>query len=70
MSHATAEPSPPHPQREAFILRLWRAPDGGPWRCHLIHVETGQRLPCQEVAEVSQRIEAWLTLTEERAGLR
>jgi hypothetical protein len=60
----------PAPQRESFILRLWRSPGESEWRCHLIYVETGQHLPCNRLDEVRERIECWLKRVERGKGLR
>lgn len=47
-------------QREAFVVRVWRSPADGGWRCRLIHVETGHHLPCDYPGQVGERIESWL----------
>jgi hypothetical protein len=77
MSHLPSDPlSTPHAdpmpasQRASFILRLSRSPGDGGWRCHLIYVETGQRLPCTHLGEVGDQIEAWLQEVERGKGLR
>jgi hypothetical protein len=58
------------PQREAFVVRVWRSPAEGGWRCRLIHVETGHHLPCDHPREVGERIEAWLVGVDRGKGLR
>lgn len=70
-SRSTPQSDPrPALQREAFILRLWRAPVDETWRCHLIHVETGRRLACDHLGEVEGRILEWLQRGEWGKGLR
>lgn len=65
MSHEPPNAHPP-PQREAFIVRTWRAADastsvdGESWRCHLIHVGTGRHLPCDQLDHLAQVIGRWL----------
>ena len=68
---STPQPDPMSaPQRESFILRLWRSPGESEWRCHLIYVETGQHLSCDHLGEVGERIECWLQEVEQGKGLR
>lgn len=57
MSHEPPNAHPP-PQREAFIVRTWRAAGG--WRCHLIHVGTGRHLPCDQLDDLAEVIGRWL----------
>lgn len=79
MSHPPFAPSPiPQTnhepltalQRAAFIVRLRRGPTDETWRCHLIHVETGQHLPCDQLDKVGQRMEQWLQQARQGTGLR
>lgn len=69
-AHKSTDETGSAPQREAFVVRVWRLPADGRWHCRLIHVETGHHLPCDHPREVGERIEAWLQGMERGKGLR
>ena len=56
------------PQREAFIVCIWRGAGEAAWRCHLIHMETGRHLPCDGVGQVREQIESWLNGAGQQSG--
>jgi len=56
----------------SFIVRVWRTEREDEWRCHLIEVESGQRIVCRRLDEVATQIGLWLLDAEAtgRRGLR
>lgn len=60
------------PLQASFIVRVWRPETKGEWRCHLIEVESGQRIVCRRLDEVATQIGLWLLDAEAtgRRGLR
>lgn len=60
------------PLQASFIVRVWRTGREDDWRCHLIEVESGQRVVCQRLDELAAHIALWLLDAEEtgQRGLR
>lgn len=67
LSHTAAER-----QRASFVVRVWRSTENDVWRCHLIHVESGRHLVCDQISMVGERITDWLQRMpqSDRGGLR
>lgn len=73
-----ADPMAPTPhtaaerQRASFVVRVWRSTEDDVWRCHLIHVESGRHLVCDQISMLGECITDWLQRMPQpdRGGLR
>jgi hypothetical protein len=73
MGMMAASQRPPQPNRDVFVVRLWRNRTDGSWQGQIVHVDSGQTISFGSDDEVLAYIRQRLDNQEDRSsrsGLR